>query len=75
MERSICGSSLFGTRTAGARSSTVEQLKYTLEGHFTRESIILYQKPRVTEVGMVSRMEEVEFWKIDFRHRVYFRSV
>ena len=38
-------------------------------------SIIQQQEPSMTEVGMVSRVEEVGFWKIDFRQCFYFRSV
>ena len=47
-----------------------------LKGPFITKSTILHQEPRLKEVGMiVSRVEDVEFWKIDFRHCVYFRSV
>ncbi|KAK3729640.1 hypothetical protein RRG08_015663 [Elysia crispata] len=42
---------------------TQEQLEEVLEGHFTTEALILHQEPSVTEVGMVSRVEEVVFWK------------
>ena len=32
------------------------------------QSTILHQEPRLTEVGMVvSRVEEMRFWKVDFR--------
>ena len=55
---------------------TVDQLEEALKGPFITESTILHQEPRLTEVGMVvSRVEEVGFWKIDFRHCVYFKSV
>ena len=55
---------------------TVDQLKEGLKGLFITESTILHQEPRLTKVGMVvSRVEEMGFWKIDFRHWVYFRSV
>ena len=54
---------------------TLEQLEEVLEGRFTTESIILHQEPSVTEVVMICRVEKVGFWKIDFRHCVYFRSV
>ena len=71
MERSICGSSLVGTRTTDKRSKdyrhicTMDQLEKSLECHFSKESIILHQEPSMTEVGIVSRVEKVGFWKID----------
>ena len=54
---------------------TVDQLKEAHEGP-SSQSTILYQEPRLIEVGIVlSRVEEVGFWKTDFRHCVYFTSV
>ncbi|KAK3740343.1 hypothetical protein RRG08_004282 [Elysia crispata] len=58
MERSICGSSLVGTRTTDKRSKdyrhicTMDQLEKSLECHFSKESIILHQEPSMTEVGI-----------------------
>ena len=48
---------------------TVDLLKEALKG-------LLHQEPRLSEVGMVvSRVEEVGFWKIYFMHCFYFRNV
>ena len=35
----------------------------------------MYHEPSMAELGMVCRVEKVGFWKIDFRHCVYFMSV
>ena len=78
MERSMCGSALVGTWTTGKRWK--DNRTYVLWSSYRRplrdtESIILYHEPSMTEVGTVCRVEKVGFWKIYFRHCVYFRSV
>ena len=78
MEKCLCGSALVDTQTTGKRRRTIAtNALWTSYRRPLRdtESIILYDEQSMTEVRTVCRVEKVRFWKIDFRHCVYFRSV
>ena len=80
MERSMCASLLVAEQLVQSQEQSPHMhrglVEESLKVTFITESTILHQEPRLSKVGMVvNRVEEMGFWKMDFRHCVYFRSV